>query len=44
MPSLLSYPPVFLAALLTLVPFFLAAFWTRSLQMVKQLPRLAAIG
>jgi membrane protease YdiL (CAAX protease family) len=38
MPSLLSHPSVFLAALLTLVPFFSAAFWPRSLQLAQQLP------
>jgi membrane protease YdiL (CAAX protease family) len=38
MPSLLFHPSVFLAALLTLVPFFSAAFWPRSLQLAQQLP------
>ncbi len=45
MPSLLVHPSVFLAALLTLVPFFSAAFWPRSLKMAQQLPlglRMAA--
>ena len=35
---LLVHPSVFLAALLTLVPFFSAAFWPRSLQLAQQLP------
>jgi len=38
MPRLLFHPSVFLAALLTLVPFFSAAFWPRSLQLAQQLP------
>ena len=38
MPSPLFHPSVFLAALLTLVPFFSAAFWPRSLQLAQQLP------
>jgi membrane protease YdiL (CAAX protease family) len=38
MPSLLSHPLVFLAALLTLVPFFSAAFWPRSLQLTQLWP------
>ena len=38
MPSLLFHPSVFLAGLLTLVPFFSAAFWPRSLQLAQQLP------
>jgi len=38
MPSLLFHPSVFLAALLTLVPFLSAAFWPRSLQLAQQLP------
>ncbi len=45
MPSLLVHPLVFLAALLTLVPFFLAAFWPRSVLLPQQLPlslRMAA--
>jgi len=37
MPSPLFHPSVFLAALLTLVPFFSAAFWPRSLQLAQQL-------
>jgi len=37
MPRLLFHPSVFLAALLTLVPFFSAAFWPRSLQLAQQL-------
>jgi membrane protease YdiL (CAAX protease family) len=37
MPSPLFHPTVFLAALLTLVPFFSAAFWPRSLQLAQQL-------
>jgi uncharacterized protein len=38
MPSALFHPTVFLAALVTLVPFLVAAFWPRSLQMAQQLP------
>ena len=38
MPSLLSHPLVFLAALLTLVPFFSAAFWPSSLQLTQPWP------
>ena len=36
--SLHSHPSVVLAALLTLVPFFSAAFWPRSLLLARQLP------
>jgi uncharacterized protein len=38
---MLNFPiasPVILAALLTLLPFFFAAFWPRSVQVVQQLP------
>src|SRR5271170_7916055 len=35
---LLSHPAVALAALLTLVPFFAAAFCPRSLQLAQRLP------
>jgi membrane protease YdiL (CAAX protease family) len=36
--SLHFHPPVVFAALLTLVPFFSAAFWPRSLLLARQLP------
>lgn len=35
---LLDHPPVILAALLTLVPFFWAAFCPRSLQLAGRMP------
>ena len=38
MPRLLFHPSIFLAALLTLAPFFSAAFWPRSLQLAQQWP------
>jgi uncharacterized protein len=38
MPYQLSHPLVILAALLTLVPYFSAAFWPRSLDLARRLP------
>src|ERR1700721_4745281 len=38
MPRVLFHPSVALAALLTLVPFFSAAFWPRSLQLAQKWP------
>ena len=38
MPSLLLHPPVLLAALLTLLPFFAAAFRPSSVELVQPLP------
>jgi uncharacterized protein len=36
--NLLSHPPIILAALLTLAPFLLAAFWVTGLELVRRLP------
>src|SRR5277367_5957443 len=43
MVRLLLNPPIALAALLTLVPFFAAAFCPSSLQLPRRLPLLARI-